>query len=93
MIMKFVPAVEEARISKQTPNCISLCPVDGNLGVMGDTRHFLWRPTLGHHPVHTGGAAGAGLANISHVEGMVQAQKWLGMHYGKFNYPSDTLMG
>lgn len=69
MIMKSVPAVEEARISKQTLNYIPLCPADGNLGVMDDARHFLWRPTLGHHPVHTGGAAGAGLANASHVEG------------------------
>lgn len=60
---------------------------------MGNARRFLWRPALGHHPVHTGGAAGVGLANISHVEGTVHAQKCLGMHYGKFNYPSDTLMG
>lgn len=55
---------------------LSLLPADGNPLVVGDSGCVIRGSTLGHHPGHPAGAAGARHSNVSNVEGTCTRTFW-----------------
>lgn len=55
---------------------VSLLCADGIPRVVGDSRCVVRRSTLGHHPGHPAGAAGARHSNVSDVEGTCTHTFW-----------------